>query len=49
MERYWEIIGWLSIGTTPDPLTPILGDVPQTTNVNMLIAAEPLQIGIWTQ
>ena len=53
MERYWETIGWLSIGTAAKPLTPLSlpfwGTYPQSPNINMLIAAKPLQIGVWTQ
>ena len=49
---YWETIGWLSIGTTPDPLAhphPPKWERTTPQEIAMQIAANPLQIDTRTQ
>ena len=49
MENHRLTFDWYHSRLPHPTRTLILRDVPQTANVNMLIADEPLQISVWTQ
>jgi len=53
--RYWETVGWLSNGTTPEPLSPPKLPPPpqiwyrtQSSEIATPITAKSLQIEVWT-